>query len=195
MATTPATEVARLRLAPYEPAFAATIARWAPTPRELLWLAPATPFPLTAEKVNAWSPNAERRFVLFSDGAPAPLGYAELDFIAPAAQRMWIGHFVLAPAARGRGLSVAFAAGLLRLAFDRYQSSDVMLLVFPENDPAVRCYERAGFVDDGVEQKHFEHNHSRHELRRMIITRAAFRRQQALAPQASPGLPFERGAE
>lgn len=176
------------RIERYTPAVAATIASWAPTASELLWLAPGTPPPLTPEKVAAWGCTEGQRFLLWDGWRDAPVGYGELDYLSPLRHQMWVGHFVIAPAFRGQGLGLSFARGLLRMAFDRYSAQQVVLLVFPENVSAVRCYERAGFVGDGREAKYFERIRAEHTLLRMSINRDRFRRVTVL--DRTPDLPL-----
>ncbi|MFO0971893.1 MAG: GNAT family protein [Phycisphaerae bacterium] len=188
MAAQPQIESPRFVLAHYRPAFAAPISTWATSESELRWLAPATPPPLTPQKVHAWTPDGRRRYVVWDRAVRTVVGHAELDFLSPDTNRMWIGHFVLAPGVRGRGLATRFANGLLHLAFGQFDAAEVVLLVFPDNEPAIRCYRRAGFVDAGVEHKYFEHSRMQCALTRMGIDRAAYRRAEASVAGVGPRL-------
>jgi RimJ/RimL family protein N-acetyltransferase len=66
----------------------------------------------------------------------------------------------------------------------------VLLLVFPENIPAVRCYERVGFKRAGNEVKHFEHRGKSETLTRMAIDRGRYRRLSATRGTPRMTLPF-----
>lgn len=176
------------RLVRYDRNHAAAVASWAPLPIDLLWLAPGTPPPLTAEKVAAWGCGDAQRYFLWDDSTAEPVGYGELDYLAPVGDQMWIGHFIIAPRLRGHGLGRAFAGGLLRMAFDRFAASEVVLLVFPDNAAAVRCYASVGFQPRGAEAKYFDHIRAEYSLLRMTLDRPRFRRVQAVDP--FPELPL-----
>ncbi len=183
-----------LCIAGYSAAHARYVQSWIRSDRELLWLAPATPPPVTAEKVDGWSRADQHRFLLWNAPLNRPVGYAELDFLSPARDQMWIGHFILAPQVRGCGLSLTFASTLLHLAFDRFEAARVLLLVFPDNAAAVRCYTRVGFTADGEERKQFEHDDSVHVLLRMVLDRARYRRLAGSAAIPPRHLPLISGS-
>jgi hypothetical protein len=67
-----------------------------------------------------------------------------------------------------------FAKALLAAAFVRYAATDVLLVVFPDNLGAIRCYERAGMAVIGREEKYFETTHQRYLFLRMGIKRARY---------------------
>jgi RimJ/RimL family protein N-acetyltransferase len=169
MIAAPPTSPPRFALGRYAPSHAALIATWPRDALELQWLAPGTPPPLDAEKVAAWASSDDQRFVLWDAERLSPVGYAELNFLSLARDQMWIGHFVIDPRFRGVGLAARFAAGLLDLAFARFAARMVVLLVFPDNVRAIRCYQRVGFVEDGYEAKYFPKIDCEHRFRRMFI--------------------------
>lgn len=169
------TTLSIIRLSPFVDACARDVATWIDEDRELLWLAPGTPPPLTAEKVLAWGQERRQRMLLWLNSEPRPVGYAELNEMPSRADQLWVGHFILNPEFRGKGLGFRFAEALLARAFVELGACDVLLVVFPENTPAIRCYERAGFVSLGREHKHFEATGRRHEFLRMGIHVARYR--------------------
>ncbi len=191
MATAPmAFDLGRLCLTHYSREHAGVIASWVREARELLWLAPATPPPLTAEKVDGWSRAEQHRFVVWESIPGRAAAYVELDYLTPTHEQMWVGHLVIAPGMRGRGLSVVITESLLELAFERFLAQQVLLLVFPENTRAVRCYERVGFRRAGEEIKHFEHRGRSESLLRMAIDRGRYRRLASARATPRLTLPF-----
>ncbi len=155
---------------------ASEVVSWVQSDEELTWLAPSTVPPLTIRKMLAWSKVHDRRFLFWNGRGDRPVGYAELNPMLSQPHRMWIGHFLVAPAYRGRSFGTCFAQALLARAFMEYAASDVLLVVFPENKSAIRCYEHAGMVADGRESKYFETTRRRHDFIRMCINHTRFRR-------------------
>jgi RimJ/RimL family protein N-acetyltransferase len=143
--------------------------------QELTWLAPGTAPPLTPEKVIAWGRANERRFMLWREGTSLPIAYAELNNMPDSSDQMWIGHFLVDPAHRERRNGTRFAQALLACAFQRFGARDVLLVVFPDNTGAIRCYQRAGMTALGHERKRFEATGREHVFLRMGITGATYR--------------------
>jgi RimJ/RimL family protein N-acetyltransferase len=61
-----------------------------------------------------------------------------------------IGRVAVAPHARGSGIATEMLRWLTALAFEELGLHRVELLVFSFNAPALACYERIGFVREGV---------------------------------------------
>ena len=93
-----------LRLSRFLPHHSETVAAWVVDDLELFWLAPSTRAPLTPEKVLAWAPHSGNPYVLCHEEDQAPIGYAELNPLREAQNRLWIGHLIVAPAWRGQGI-------------------------------------------------------------------------------------------
>jgi len=155
--------------------YAPQIAAWVRSEQELSWLAPGTPPPLTAAKVAAWGSDG-RRLLFWSDVSDVPVGYAEINKMAGRPDQMWIGHCVIDPVFTGRGLGGRFVHGLLALAFDTLAADRVLLVVFPDNKGAIRCYEKNGMTITGRERRYFKKVGREHVLLRMEIDRRCFER-------------------
>ncbi|MFH1419607.1 MAG: GNAT family protein [Planctomycetota bacterium] len=166
---------ARLRLCPFDPLYAPHVAAWVRTEEELTRLAPGTRWPLTAKKVLAWGRRDSRRFLLARTDLREPFAYAELNYMPGCPDQMWIGHFLLEPTYRGRSYSIRFADALLATAFLEYTVSDVLLVVFPDNTPAIRCYQRVGMEIMGTERKFFKATEREHLFLRMGISLNRYR--------------------
>ncbi|HKQ46935.1 MAG TPA: GNAT family protein [Phycisphaerae bacterium] len=186
-------------LSPFTPDFAPLVASWVRTAQELTWLAPGTPPPVTAEKVAAWGEDRKNRYLFWANSpspyegegrggvsspsptragvkADLPAGYAELNEIPNQPAHLWIGHFLIDPSRRGRSLGVRFAQALLARAFVELAAREVVLVVFPDNKKAIRCYERAGMLQSGHERKFFKATNAEHQFLRMAMTRTRFHR-------------------
>ncbi|MCG3138188.1 MAG: hypothetical protein HJJLKODD_02049 [Phycisphaerae bacterium] len=162
---------------PFESACSALVAGWAPTPAELFMLAPGTPPPLTPDKVIGWSGATEHPLLLWERGADQPSAYGELNFMPHNRQELWIGHIIVPLAQRGRGLGFAMVTRLLQMGFSVYDARQISLVVFPENEPAVNCYLKAGMVEDGLQLRNFDHCHGDFHMLRMVMSRRRYHRQ------------------
>lgn len=144
-----------LVLQPFTAAHAAQIAQWVRTEQELHWVAPSTSWPLTPAKVTGWLRPSGRAFVLAAEHSSIPLGYGELNPMRRSPGDLWLGHVIVRADQRGEGLGLALVRGLLVQAFDRMAARSALLIVFPDNTAAIRCYRRAGFKVTGEEVHRF----------------------------------------
>ena len=159
--------VLQLHLEPFRQVYAPLIAEWPRTRQELFWLAPSTNPPLTAAKIAAWQKRSGRSFVYRQAGDPSPIAYAELNPMRRHASHLWLGHCVVRPNLRGEGIGRRFVWELLSEAFEQLGADRVLLIVFPENAAAVRCYRRCGFRVAGSEFHRFGDNASKCRLLRL----------------------------
>ncbi len=156
-----------LRIRPFHRADADLIASWVSNELELKWLAPSTDGPLTPEKVVDWIRPQGRAYVVTGDDDHQPLGYGELNPMRNDRHHLWIGHLMVRPNQRGRGIGCFLAGELLSLSFGELGADRISLVVFPDNQAALRCYESAGFRNMGRERHQFAGRGPRHELIRM----------------------------
>jgi RimJ/RimL family protein N-acetyltransferase len=164
----------RIRLEPFQPRHAPTIASWVSTPEQLFWLAPSSIPPLTTEQILTWQQADGRSFVGFVDGEVGPAAYAELNPVRNRCKHLWLGHCVVRPSLRGAGVGLQFVRELLIEAFDRMDASKVALIVFPANQGALRCYRRCHFRPTGEELHRFGSSVT-HRLLRLEATPASLR--------------------
>jgi len=162
------------QLAPFQSWHAPTITRWVQTQQQLQWLAPSTPPPLTAEKIMDWKKSGGSAFVLVKGGESPPWGYGEINPMLRDDEQVWLGHVIVRPDQRGRGLGGVLLRALVAEAFERRCAKRVALIVFPDNLSALRCYRRAGFIVSGEEYHQFSSEGPTHRLLRLEIARPAF---------------------
>ena len=158
--------LAGLRLRSFEPGDAAIVAAWVYSQEELHWLAPSTSWPLTAAKVLTWPKPRGRALLLVHEGDPDPLGYCELNPMGGNDAQIWLGHVIIRPDARRRGIGKDFVRLQVEYAFHDLGARTVSLIVFPDNAPAVACYRRTGFIPVGEEYHSFMQGSPRERMLR-----------------------------
>ncbi len=79
----------------------------------------------------------------------APLGSVYIRDIDRQHSKAEYGIFIGEEAARGRGVGSATAKLMLRYCFEEKRLHRVYLRVLAGNEPAIRSYEKAGFVREG----------------------------------------------
>jgi RimJ/RimL family protein N-acetyltransferase len=78
------------------------------------------------------------------------VGHVELGGIDRKNQSATLCRVLVAPEARGRGLCVPMIRSVLRVGFEELAFRRIDLRVYAFNNPALHCYERAGFVREGL---------------------------------------------
>lgn len=86
---------------------------------------------------------------------------------------------VLGPEHRGKGYASEAIDLLLELAFDHMNLNRIYLRVFTENQPAIKCYDRCGFVREGMLRQDYYSYGEYHDVIMMGILRDEWRRTRA----------------
>ncbi len=159
-----------LKLSPFETAHASVVAAWVRDARELLWLAPRTPPPPTPAKVLCWCGPRCSAYVMSSESDPTIRGYGEINRMKQRDDHAWLGHIILRPDLRGTGEGTRFVQLLVDHVFLSGGTERILLIVFPANVAAIRCYLACGFTETKREFHTFQSN-TRQEMVRMTLTR------------------------
>lgn len=167
VATAPTNATTGLRLSPFESRFAEVVAEWAADPQDAFLVAPHTPPPITAQRVLEWSGAARHPCLLMDHQAPR--AYGELNLLNPGTRRWWLGHLLVDPQQRGRGLGRRLVEQLLRKAFREEAARCVTLVVYPDNHRAIRSYRSAGLREDGYERHDFTPYRMQVQMLRMAV--------------------------
>jgi len=160
----------RCQLARFEPAWAELVISWVRGRREMYWLAPKTVPPLTTSEILRWRQPGHDPYELLEQGSQAPVAYGELNRLTGQRRQYWLGHLIVDPRQRGRGLGTELTRRLLREAFRQRGAERVTLVVFPDNQRAISCYVAAGMREDGVEWHEFPAYGRRECLVRFVAT-------------------------
>ncbi len=115
-------------------------------------------FPLTHAQLRDYLAGSEglspvRRIWAVTDGSESVVGHIELGAIDYDNRSASLCRVLLAPALHGKGLCVPMVREALRIGFEELGFRRIDLRVYAFNTPAVNCYRRAGFVQEGLLRK------------------------------------------
>lgn len=130
------------------PADAEEIVRWNGTADAAFlrqWSGRGYVFPLTAEQINAALSEGGEIFAAEKDG----LFCATARIMSREGKTAHIGHFLVAPEERGKGLGTAVLSRFIRICFEGTDITALTLSVFDYNAAAIKCYEKNGFSVTG----------------------------------------------
>jgi RimJ/RimL family protein N-acetyltransferase len=142
-------------LLPFTARDADHIAAWIASPIEAQWLAPRTRPPLTPDRIRTWGGPGKQQLLFAEAPGVAPVAYGELNALRAERGEYWLGHLIVDPQQRGRGLGTALTQALLARAFGWHAARRVVLVVFPENRAAIAAYQSAGMQIEGYETHRF----------------------------------------
>ena len=137
---------------PFCIADAEALISWASSQDELLqWSGPHFTYPLDEKQLLDYAASAsENRHLIsvVSSGSGSVLAHAELN-ILPDHDLGQIRRVAVAPEARRRGIGTKLMRWLVQFAFMDLHLHRLELVVFSFNWHARRCYEAAGFLEEG----------------------------------------------
>lgn len=109
-----------------------------------------------------------------------PIGFAVLQGLRNSMRNVALHRFAVAQA--GRGLGRAFLTQMTSHVFTTLGAERFWLDVLPDNEPALRLYERLGFVAEGLMRKALRYPDGRRaDLILMALLKEDWERQAALA--------------
>ena len=133
-----------LALVPFADASAATVAGWVHSADEAEMWCGRREHPISPWLVRRWQTDPDTRGRVLLAGAE-PVGYGEL-WVDEAEDEVELARIIVAPAHRRHGVGQELVRLLVAEAL-AFRTSDVFLRVHPRNEPALRCYLRAGLVE------------------------------------------------
>jgi RimJ/RimL family protein N-acetyltransferase len=116
------------------------------------------------------------QFTIFPKGeGAAPVGFIGLSGINRVAGDGWVGIGIGDRDNWGKGYGTDAMRVMLRYAFCMLNMHHVSLSVFEYNQRAIRSYEKAGFVREGVEPQYLERDNQRYDVILMGILRSEWK--------------------
>lgn len=142
-----------LRIIPFAPEHFATLTSWFGSEADLIqWGGPAVTFPLNAAQLQVMLDERDKspaRLCWMAADDDQIVGHAQLAFDWRNGNAS-LGRVAVAPHARGRGIAAPMLRLVVEEAFSCGEIERVELNVYAQNAPAIRTYERLGFVAEGT---------------------------------------------
>lgn len=147
-----------ITLEPFERDDAERLCSWFTSPEDLLqWGGPGFQFPLTPAQVEthllsiASGNGTHFAYKVRDVQTGSVIGHGELTRVDSVHRSARISRVLVGPASsRGKGYGTQIVHGLMTLAFDQMHLHRLELEVYDFNAPAIRCYEKLGFVREGL---------------------------------------------
>lgn len=145
-----------------------TLIRWAESPKELLlWAGPQLKFPLTIEQLSAYLAPSKAinprmyAYTAKADEAAETVGMAELNSVDRVNGTGTLCRIYVNKIHRGKGIAEDMIKQVLKFGFEDLRLRRIDLRVYSFNTPAVKCYEKLGFVQEGCLRQFtkFENGH------------------------------------
>jgi RimJ/RimL family protein N-acetyltransferase len=136
-----------------------TLIEWAEDEKILLqWAGPYLKYPLTNAQLAEYLAPARHknpvRYVFRAlDEADMMVGMAELNVVDRANETATLCRIFVDKNRRGRGLADSIIKQVISYGFDILKLNRIDLKVFTYNSAAIKCYERLGFVREGLMRK------------------------------------------
>jgi RimJ/RimL family protein N-acetyltransferase len=149
-----------IQLVPFELHDFPTLISWVDTPRALLlWSGPRQfTFPLDTPQLmvhhyETLGATPRRRVFKAIDEHGRTIGHAEFGGIDARDGIATLCGVLIAPEERRKGHCFAIVRSALQIGFEELRFRRIDLYLYALNRAAIRCYERAGFVREGVLRK------------------------------------------
>lgn len=142
-----------IELKVFEKADFEQLINWIDSPEFLLqWGGSGFDFPLTEKQLEKYIEKADTLvFKVVESGTGAAIGHISLGRIDRKNKAARVGKVLVGDTnVRGNGIGQQMLNEVLKIAFDKLHLHRVSLGVFDFNRSAIACYEKAGFIKEGL---------------------------------------------
>lgn len=106
-------------------------------------------FPVKSSDIIRFNKSTDAVSVIADDENGIPIGHFSVRFIDAEKQVARIGFVILAPEMRGKGLAKQLIKKAICYAKINTNAKTITICCYDDNIPALRTYERVGFVKNG----------------------------------------------
>lgn len=147
----------RLYLRPWSPDDAPQVTSWMNDPQ--VWSNLAQHRPKTQASIEKFleqktQSETDVLFFIAHRETDALLGCCGLHHLDLRNRSATLGMYLGDPTGRGKGYGTEALRLVVRYAFDTLNLHRIELDVYEDNPQAIRCYEKAGFVREGLKRQH-----------------------------------------
>lgn len=147
-----------IELAYFERSDIEQLISWIPSASfTLQWAGPAFQYPLTVSQLEKYLQNANKEdsdtyiYKVIDQHTKQVIGHISLGKVDRVNKSARIGKVLVGSSQyRGKGIGAEMVKTILAIAFDELKLHKVTLGVFDFNVSALRCYEKVGFVQEGL---------------------------------------------
>ena len=141
-----------------------TLVSWAEDEKTMLqWCGPVFDYPLTIEQLKEYYSETERhepKRIIYKavDGNGKTAGMCELGAIDRRNGIASLCRIFVDKNFRGQGIAEMMIRKMINFAFGELNIMRIELNVYTYNTPAFKCYEKLGFVREGMKRKVTKYN-------------------------------------
>ena len=141
-----------------------TLVSWAEDEKTMLqWCGPVFDYPLTIEQLKEYYAETERpepKRIIYKavDGNGKTAGLCELGAIHRRNGIASLCRIFVDKNFRGQGIAEMMIRKMINFAFGELNIMRIELNVYTYNTPAFKCYEKLGFVREGMKRKVTKYN-------------------------------------
>jgi RimJ/RimL family protein N-acetyltransferase len=160
---------ARVRLTAPRAEDAETWARWYEDSTFGVLFDMRPPYPRSSARLNSFMddlmrPTDSYPFAIRPHDSERLIGFADIDDVQWTHRCAWISLAIGDPADRGLGYGREAMTLIIDFAFRSLNLHRLQLTVFSYNTPAIRLYERLGFVLEGTHREALLHDGARYDM-------------------------------
>ncbi len=138
--------------------------------------------PVSEAAHDAWMDSMGKRqdiylFVIVDRQSNQPIGYCFLSDVSPIHRHGRLGILIGEAEFRHKGYGSEAVRGLVAFGFQDLNLERIYLDVASHNLPAIRAYEKCGFVVEGVMRRHYFVGGEYRDMQLMSILRAEYAQQ------------------
>jgi len=147
---------------------------WVESRQTLLqWASPSYDYPVTKQQlIEQNQKRGDHRLIYKGMVDDETVAHGEIGFIDKVNQSARLCKILISPARRGEGLGTRWIRTLVDIGFVELKLNRIELNVYDYNQPAITCYQKAGFTIEGRIRDAYKVDNSFWSIYRMSILRS-----------------------
>jgi len=152
----------------------------------LQWASPVYDYPVTkAQLIEKNQERGDKRLIYKGIVDDEAVAHGEIGLIDETNQSARLCKILINPAQRGKGLGTRWIKTLVDIGFVELKLNRIELNVYDYNQPAIACYQKAGFIIEGRIRDAYKVDNSFWSVYRMSILRSEWLTQNTVTSTTS----------